>query len=144
MKRHRGVMTSIGLFVLICAFFAANQAVLWSQASEGEVEERPRIGEDLQVLEFETLAELQMYMRVMQDSLGVTCNYCHDLQNFAATPADKKKEEARKFMRLVKEMNEGFFADYDQKITCFTCHQGRRMPIATKADLLRILAEEQR
>jgi len=71
--------------------------------------------------------------------LGVRCWYCHDGQgddlstfNFAA---DSKltKETARKHLRMMLEINEKFFANAQNKVTCQTCHRGAAQPKAPEA-----------
>ena len=58
-------------------------------------------------------------------ALGVKCDFCHDVNNFAADT--EHKNEARAMMRMVIDINEKNFAG-EYKVTCMTCHQGKEHP----------------
>lgn len=148
MKQHKAIMIAAGLIALVGMYALVDSAVLWSQesASEEEQASQPQqvsFAKNLQVLEFDSLAELQTYMKTTADSMGVTCNYCHDLSDFSKDPDDKHKVEARKFMRMVKSINETTLKDYEKKVTCFTCHRGREHPVTTQEEWMKIQAEQQ-
>lgn len=93
-----------------------------SQDSGGELK-------NVQVLTGMTKDEIQEYMSDVVDFLGVEkCTFCH--------VRDKSSDElehkviAREYMKLTKELNEGFFKDKETKVTCFTCHRGEKKPIS--------------
>lgn len=133
-----------GMACLVLMFAVVNEATLWSQ--EEAVEEAPEMtfAKDLQILRFESKAELGAYMKTMAESLGVTCKHCHDLTDFAVNDPDTHKETARAFMIMTKNINEGILKDSESKVTCFTCHQGRIHPVNSKLELQELLeAEEQ-
>ncbi|MCA9411517.1 MAG: photosynthetic reaction center cytochrome c subunit [Candidatus Omnitrophica bacterium] len=80
---------------------------------------------NVQVLTDLTMDELKEYMAQITEDIGAEkCTFCH--------VRDKSSDEvqhkviAREFMKLVKDLNEGFFKDKDEKVTCFTCHRGEK------------------
>ncbi|HEX4923852.1 MAG TPA: photosynthetic reaction center cytochrome c subunit family protein [Bdellovibrionales bacterium] len=64
----------------------------------------------------------------MSKQLGVTCNFCHDLQNFRSDKIDKYKV-AKDHMRIVDLLNtQGFKGKRDVKADCYMCHRGKPVP----------------
>lgn len=67
-------------------------------------------------------------MKVISKSLGVQCDFCHDLDDFAAD-SNKHKKVARDMMRMVTDINKQLKKDgYDATVSCMTCHQGKEHP----------------
>lgn len=67
-------------------------------------------------------------MIVISRELGVTCNACHNVQNFKA---DDKREfkiskEHMKITQMLKE--NGFDGKKGPKATCYMCHRGKLQP----------------
>jgi hypothetical protein len=82
------------------------------------------------------LADARRYMLLFNDALGVTCRDCHDLRDFSS---DEKplKLIAREMMRMTKEINETWYPDREEEtVSCWTCHQGSRVPTAAPADVI--------
>ena len=78
-------------------------------------------------------SQLIPIMTVMANSLGVTCNYCHEeARESDAKPA---KEATRRMIRLVRSINDG---PYEGRtvVTCNTCHRGSitTLPVPSLAD----------
>ncbi len=75
--------------------------------------------------------ELKAYMKAQSKSLGVECDYCHDVPDMASDK-NGKKLIARKMMQMTNEMNDKWLKgmkDADKnKVTCGTCHQGHEQP----------------
>lgn len=139
MKTKKYLSIVSGIAALACfVLVVSGDAQLWSQEKE-----QPSFAKNLQVLEFETKEDLFAYMQGLQQSLGVKCNFCHDVKSgFHVDNPDLHKEIARNFMKMVKGLNEGFFKESDDKVTCFTCHQGRKHPVNSLEDLKKIQAAE--
>ncbi len=75
--------------------------------------------------------QLMGQMKIYARSLGVKCGYCHVKGDF---PSDDKanKRAARSMMKMVKSLNRDYFPDPDGvRVTCFTCHQGKKLPLNT-------------
>ena len=69
-------------------------------------------------------------MAFMAKSLGVRCQYCHDLKNFASESIPAK-QRAREMIQMVEAMNA---AQTASPVDCHTCHQGQTLAVATKAE----------
>ncbi|MBI1387073.1 MAG: photosynthetic reaction center cytochrome c subunit [bacterium] len=139
MKLKPYVFSAMALAATTCfVILIGGDRLLWSQ----DAQPKAKVGENLQVLEFDNMVDLQNYMKGLTEALGVNCKFCHDLMDFPKDDPKLHKLTARKFMTMVKGLNEGFFKDMDEKVTCFTCHQGRKEPVNSKAELMKIQEEE--
>jgi len=68
------------------------------------------------------------YMVKISRQLGVTCNHCHDVNNFKSELMPTYKV-AKEHMHIVDLLNkQGFKAKNDPKADCFMCHRGTSMP----------------
>jgi hypothetical protein len=77
-------------------------------------------------------------MELFNNSLGVTCEYCHVKKgafwDFASDEIHKK-DEARDMMRMTAEINQKFFGatpaskESDLAMNCYTCHRGQEQPV---------------
>ncbi|AFY00832.1 photosynthetic reaction center cytochrome c subunit family protein [Bdellovibrio bacteriovorus] len=67
-------------------------------------------------------------MIVISRELGVTCNACHNVQNFKAD--DKKAfKVGKEHMKLTQMLREnGMDGKKSAKATCYMCHRGKLMP----------------
>lgn len=94
----------------------------------GETQDSGQELKNVQVLKGMTKDEIQEYMSDVVDFLGVEkCTFCHVRDK--SSDENEHKVIAREYMKLTKEMNETFFKDKEQKVTCFTCHRGEKKPI---------------
>ena len=68
-------------------------------------------------------------MVYFEAALGVGCPYCHD-NDAAKRELDTKpqKDTARRMIEMVNALNKNSFGGAP-RVTCFTCHAGRPMPI---------------
>ena len=76
-------------------------------------------------------SQMRSLMKEQAKALGVKCTYCHVKGKFGLDDK-KEKVEAREMMRMVNEINAKYFADEEQGITCWTCHQGNDHPELTR------------
>ena len=73
-------------------------------------------------------------------SLGVRCNYCHDLKDWASD-AKKQKGIARQMSGMVHDINEKYIKSIDglksehPAVNCTTCHRGQIKPAINLPDL---------
>src|SRR4051812_20190773 len=67
-------------------------------------------------------------MIVISRQLGVTCNECHNIQNFASN--EKKSFKVSKdHMRIVETLHaNGFDGKKGPTASCYMCHQGKLTP----------------
>jgi hypothetical protein len=95
------------------------------QAGQEYISEHPE-PQNVQVLTGMTTAEIWIYMQQhVSGALGVSCQYCHDINNYAADPYPEKIT-SRLMMRLVQDINGNYLSQapawggrYTQ---CATCH----------------------
>lgn len=85
--------------------------------------------------------KLDSFMQTYNIALGVKCNFCHvPMKNIAdsldyASDAEPMKENARKMMRMVIDINKKNFhfnkddqPVYLNTVHCNTCHRGEPFP----------------
>ena len=85
--------------------------------------------------------KLDSIMQTYNIALGVKCNFCHvPMKNIADSldyfsDADPMKENARKMMEMVIDINKKNFnfypeirPEYLNTVTCKTCHRGEAFP----------------
>ena len=88
-------------------------------------------GKALKVLTFKSTHETFQYMAKINRELGVQCNFCHNLPDYAA--AHPQKDKTRDMIKMVQEMNSNYFSeDSERQITCWTCHRGA--PVVESAE----------
>jgi hypothetical protein len=81
---------------------------------------------NIQVLKGFPASQLNLSMHVIESSLGVDCEYCHDQKDRAKDDL-KPKQIARKMISMVLEINKNTF-EGQQVVTCYTCHRGSPQP----------------
>lgn len=81
---------------------------------------------NIKVLQGTPADQVVIGMHLIEESLGVNCEYCHVANDF---PKDDKepKETARKMIRMVMDLNKNSFSG-QQTVTCYTCHRGSPKP----------------
>ncbi|HEX3580599.1 MAG TPA: c-type cytochrome [Thermoanaerobaculia bacterium] len=70
-------------------------------------------------------------MDLMRASLGVGCDYCHEVKGKEidfASDAKEEKKTAREMIQIVFDTNEKFF-NKRPVVTCNTCHRGSTNPV---------------
>ena len=86
--------------------------------------------------------KLDSIMQTYNKALGEKCNFCHVASNpifpdilVYASDKEPMKEEARKMMRMVIDINKNNFyfdknvrEEYLKTVTCITCHRGQPLP----------------
>jgi hypothetical protein len=77
--------------------------------------------------------EVRDEMLLWSRQLGVTCVYCHDLENFK-NPAKETFKISLKHSEMVKVLQQEVFQDRDRgnkikvKVECYMCHRGLERP----------------
>lgn len=86
---------------------------------------------NVQLLKDLTPAQFGDAMDVMRASLGVGCDYCHEVKDKDidfVSDAKPEKKTAREMIKLVLDTNEKFF-NKRPVVTCNTCHRGSTNPV---------------
>lgn len=95
-------------------------------AHQPQVEAAP--GKNLKVYPPDTdVAQIKKDMKLVAKSLGVQCDYCHNLDDMAADSEHKSK--ARLMMKMVGTINASLKKDgFKEQVSCNTCHAGKKKP----------------
>ena len=93
-----------------------------------------RFGRNIQVLtNVQTKEQLTKIMEDISNSLGVKCNYCHNVDNYASDEKETKRK-ARTMLRMVLAINRDFVNwEGAEVVDCYTCHRGQTKPQAKSA-----------
>ena len=70
--------------------------------------------------------QLGKVMNIFSASLGVDCNYCHTVDDFAKD-GKREKETARNMIKMTMGINKDHFNNRPQ-VTCNSCHNGHEQP----------------
>ncbi|HEY2460776.1 MAG TPA: c-type cytochrome [Candidatus Acidoferrum sp.] len=81
---------------------------------------------NIQVLKDVPVSNLIPTMQFISGSLGVSCEFCHQVGKFEKD-VKKPKQTARSMITMTRAINEANFGG-KQKVTCNTCHQGNIHP----------------
>lgn len=112
----------------------AQQLSAAQQPGEAKAKTAGDVYMDVQVLKDLPGDQLMPAMRYITVALGVGCDHCHDVKNFASD--DKpEKAQARNMMKMMFAINAENFGGH-REITCYTCHHG-----AAKAASIPVLPE---
>jgi photosynthetic reaction center cytochrome c subunit len=98
------------------------------QAGQAWVQQNPNTL-NVQVLTGMNSAQIWGYMQQhVSGALGVSCQYCHNVQNFAADTIPAKIT-ARNMLRMVGQLNAEYVVNLPNwkgnYVQCATCHQGQ-------------------
>lgn len=110
---------SLGLSLIVALGF-----VLPSMAQVGQ----PK---NVQVLTGKSTKEIRQFMKTITSGLGVKCNFCHNMKDYASDEKEKKRI-GREFLKMVAETNSQIASINRSvmkkskltQVSCFTCHQG--------------------
>lgn len=116
------------LFLATCLIWARNARAQSTRTAQIEDQPAEKVFHNIQVLKGMRAGDLQGAMSFIASSLGVDCDHCHRGDDFGKD-LTKEKSRAREMMRMVREINESTFRGED-KVNCFTCHQGHQNPIS--------------
>jgi photosynthetic reaction center cytochrome c subunit len=94
--------------------------------------EKPKMAEEvyknIQTFKGTPADQLIPAMQFFTASLGVTCDYCHDVDDRSRD--DKKtKQTARRMVRMMLALNKNNF-EGQPEVTCYSCHHGAETPPA--------------
>lgn len=93
--------------------------------------------QNVQVLKGLNTAQIWAYMIQMSGGLGVGCQYCHNINNFAAD-SYPQKISGRLMLRLVTDLNANYLTNIPNwrgnYVRCDTCHQGQPILMPTVSE----------
>ena len=94
------------------------------------IEDQPaeKVFHNIQVLKGMRAGDLQGAMSFIASSLSVDCDYCHRGEDFGKD-VRKEKSRAREMIEMVRQINQSTFHG-ENKVNCFTCHEGHKDPIS--------------
>ncbi len=110
-------------FVLVAG---VSQRPVAAQSSDQKVEQAFK---NIKALNGQRADMLNPTMVMFEAALGVGCGYCHDADaNKREVDSKPQKLIARQMIEMVNSVNKATFRG-QAKVSCFTCHQGRNIPI---------------
>jgi hypothetical protein len=120
---------------LACRYIAA--ALLLSAGSLLAQSGKPvppssEVYKNLKVLGATPSDSLNQGMHLISGELGVDCEYCHAADMKWELDEKKTKDTARDMMTMMMDINRRYFKD-ERVVTCYTCHQGKPVPVGTVA-----------
>ena len=123
-NRSTVLMTAAVLgFVLVAG---VSQRPVAAQSSDQKVEDAFK---NIHALNGQRADMLNPTMVMFEAALGVGCGYCHDADaNKREVDSKPQKAIARQMIEMVNNVNKTTFRG-QARVTCFTCHQGRNIPI---------------
>jgi len=97
-----------------------------AQSSDQKVED---VFKNIKAFRGQRADMLNPTMVLFEAALGVGCGYCHDADaNKRELDSKPQKLIARQMIEMVNTINKTTFKGSPQ-VSCFTCHQGRNIPI---------------
>ncbi|PYR76638.1 MAG: c-type cytochrome [Acidobacteria bacterium] len=122
-KRATVLMTAACLALVLAGI---QQTPVAAQSSDQKTEE---VFKNIKVLNGQRADMLNPTMTMFEAALGVGCGYCHDNDgNKRELDTKPQKTIARGMIQMVDTINKTTFRG-QAKVSCFTCHQGRNIPI---------------
>lgn len=123
----RGVLIYMRSITILAALYGLSFTVAAQQApASPQVRTAEQQFKNIKVLQGTPADQVVIGMHVIEQSLGVNCEYCHVANDF---PKDDKepKQTARKMIQMVMDLNKNSFSG-QQIVTCYTCHRGSPKP----------------
>jgi photosynthetic reaction center cytochrome c subunit len=122
-----GIGVAAAVLIAIAAMRAQSRPAQPVMLSAGKKAEEAY--KNIQVLKGAPADQLMPAMQFISASLGVQCDYCHEMGSFDKD--DKKpKQIARKMMEMMFAINKNNFEGH-REVTCYSCHRGAVKPLST-------------
>ena len=93
-----------------------------SSRDESAVTNAEKVFKNIQVLKGYPADQIYPTMQFLDESLGVSCAYCH-ITNAYEKDDKKSKKTARRMMLIQMAINKKYFGGHLQ-VTCYSCHRG--------------------
>lgn len=98
-----------------------------SPAWGGVYAQGARSWQNVEMLAEASAADMDLFMRAMNVSLGVECEHCHESGDNWHLEGREAKETARSMMRMLAGLSRSGFEALELP-TCWTCHRGAISP----------------
>ena len=118
----------LAVLALAAAPAAAQQANVPRIAPDLADKTAEQVYKNIQVLKGTPAGQVLPLMRLINLSLGVACEHCHDAMDRSLDGQDAK-DTARSMMSMVNELNKNSFSG-QPTMTCYSCHRGAVEPVA--------------
>lgn len=106
------------------------------QAGQAYIGQFPQ-PQNVQVLRNMDTAQIWNYMQRISGAMGVSCQYCHDINNLAAD-SYPQKISARLMLLLVRDLNAQYMVNLPNWrgnfVQCDTCHNGQALNVPSVSD----------
>jgi hypothetical protein len=120
---------SVAVTAAVMGFILAagvSQKPVVAQSSDQKAEQ---VFKNIQSFKGQQADMLNPTMVLFEAALGVGCGYCHDADaNKRELDVKPQKAIARQMIEMVNNINKTTFRG-QARVSCFTCHQGRPLPI---------------
>ena len=111
--------------VWVVVIVMAGLCAPWALSQRGDAFAEPAT--NLKLIEVEKPEDLRPIMQNFARSLGVTCGFCHNREDWAEDIPHK--ETARKMIEMVRTINADVFTwERAPRATCNMCHNGNVYP----------------
>src|SRR5215470_9809268 len=129
-KRKKLAMECAILTGLVLGAVVYTPMAIAQSGTPNAIEDQPaeKVFHNIRVLKEMRAGDLQGAMSFIASSLGVDCDYCHRGEDFGKD-VRKEKSRAREMIEMVRQINESGFRG-ENKVNCFTCHEGHKDPIS--------------
>jgi hypothetical protein len=138
--RHSARFASLGAIAasLTLAFIASAQQPKPAATKEKTAEE---VYKNIKSLKGQAASQVIPTMQFMSSSLGVECEFCHDVKAFDKDTKDEKVT-AREMIAMQEGINRSHFKG-KREVTCNSCHHGAQHPAGVPAlpELNAVIAE---
>ncbi len=132
---HTNTRSGLGAGVFVCFARGAQQPPPATPSlADREGKKAEEVYKNIQVLQGTPAEDLIQTMHLIKGAIGRDCEYCHVRTAAGVQQAERDdlepKQTARKMMKMVQEINQTQFGGA-QLVTCYTCHRGSPVPLAT-------------
>lgn len=123
------VSVAISAIALLMVFHASAQKP--APASPPKEKTSEQVYKNIKSFKGQPASQLIPTMQFMSSSLGVQCEFCHDMKAFDKDTKDEKVT-AREMIAMQEGINRGHFKG-KREVTCNSCHHGQQHPAAIPA-----------
>jgi hypothetical protein len=130
---HFSIFAAVFALSLSFAFLASAQhpAPAHPKVEPASEKTAEQVYKNIKSFKGQPASQLIPTMQFMSSSLGVQCEFCHDMKAFDKDTKDEKVT-AREMIAMQQGINRGHFKG-KREVTCNSCHHGEQHPAAIPA-----------